>query len=220
MKTNRSFLKAWTSSISCSQTFVGLMNRSRDEFANIISNVSSGWVAANKKYWVCVKVNLCVEFFWIAEVVNPWSKQREYFISCSKTSIEWSLCLEMPKSLSPLEDSEMQPATPLETVNILVAVSPLEANERVEFLEFKMWWHLIPVRISRIPIVVRGSRNKEMNPLGSVFGHAFQIFLIPDKKLEVNCGLQELVLVLTSAVTPSSDEGAPLVLFILVGWIW
>jgi hypothetical protein len=56
-----------------------------------------------------------------------------------------------------------------------------------------------------------------MNPLGSVFGRAFQIVLIPDKKLELNCGLQDLVLVLMSAVTPSLDEGALLVLLILVG---
>jgi hypothetical protein len=57
-----------------------------------------------------------------------------------------------------------------------------------------------------------------MNPLDSVFGRAFQIVLIPDKKLEVNCGLQDLVLlVLTSAVTPSLDEGAPLILLLIVG---
>ncbi len=154
------------------------------------------------------------------EVVNPWSEQRGYFISCSKSYIEWSVCLETPKSLNSLEDSEMQSATPSEVVKIPIAVAPLEANERVEFLEFKMWWHLIPVRIVRIPIVIRRIRKKEMDPLGGVFGCAFQIVLIPDKKLEVNCGLQDLVLVLTSAVTPSLDEGAPLVLLILVGWIW
>ncbi len=48
------------------------------------------------------------------------------------------MCLETPKSLSPLEDSEMQSATPLKAVKIPIAVAPLEANERVEFLEFKM----------------------------------------------------------------------------------
>jgi hypothetical protein len=55
-----------------------------------------------------------------------------------------------------------------------------------------------------------------MNPLGGVFGRAFQMVLIPDEKLEVNCGLQDLVLALTSAVTPFLDEGAPSVLLILV----
>jgi hypothetical protein len=56
-----------------------------------------------------------------------------------------------------------------------------------------------------------------MNPLGGVFGYAFRIVLIPDEKLEMNCGFQDLVSVLTSAVTPSFNEGAPLVLLILVG---
>jgi hypothetical protein len=56
-----------------------------------------------------------------------------------------------------------------------------------------------------------------MGPFGGVLGLVFLINLSPDRKEEVNLGLQDIVSDLISAVTPSSDDGAPLVLVILVG---
>jgi hypothetical protein len=69
----------------------------------------------------------------------------------------------------------MQFTTPWEAVKVLllIAIAPLKANEKVDNLEFKMWLHLIPVRIARIPIIIRRSKNDEMNPLFGVFGRAF-----------------------------------------------
>jgi hypothetical protein len=71
-----------------------------------------------------------------------------------------------------LGDSEIQYLTPLEGVTILVA-TPSEAGETLVFLELKMWWNFISVKISRIPIVVRRTRNHQINPLGSVLGCYF-----------------------------------------------
>jgi hypothetical protein len=53
-----------------------------------------------------------------------------------------------------LEESEIQLLAPLEGVKILVA-TPLEAGETLDCLELKLWLHFIPVKIVRIPIVVR-----------------------------------------------------------------
>ena len=63
MKPNSSFLKTWTSSICSSEAFVGLMKSSRNKFSNIIANVSSSRVVADKEDRICIKVNLSVQFF-------------------------------------------------------------------------------------------------------------------------------------------------------------
>ncbi len=52
---------------------------------------------------------------------------------------------------------------------------------------------------------------------GGVLGLASLIILSLDRKVEVNLGLQDIVSDLVSAVTPSSDDGAPFILVILVG---
>jgi hypothetical protein len=68
-----------------------------------------------------------------------------------------------------------------------------------------------------IPIVVSKTKKEEMSPLGGVLGLVFLIILSLDRKVEVNLGLQDKVSDLMSAVTLSSDDGAPMVLVILVG---
>jgi hypothetical protein len=68
-----------------------------------------------------------------------------------------------------------------------------------------------------IPIVVSKTKKKKMCPFDGVLGLVFLTILSPDRKVEVNLGLQDIVSDLMSAVTPSSDDGAPLVLVILVG---
>jgi hypothetical protein len=73
----------------------------------------------------------------------------------------------------------------------------------------------MPVRITIIPIVVNRTKNDKINPLGGFLGHAFPIILSVGKNLDIPPCFQELV----SAVTPSSDEDAPLVLLMLVGSI-
>ena len=68
-----------------------------------------------------------------------------------------------------------------------------------------------------IPIVVSKTKKEEMSPLGGFLGLVFLIILSLDRKVEVNLGLQDKVSDLMSAVTLSSDDGAPMVLVILVG---
>jgi hypothetical protein len=111
----------------------------------------------------------------------------------------------------------MQSAISFKAIKTHVAEAPLEANNKVGIAELQIWWHLIPNRIARIPIVDSSTRNKEMNPLGGVVDQTFQIHWM---HCEVNCGFQEILVVLESAVTPFSDEGVPSVLLILVGLIW
>jgi hypothetical protein len=75
------------------------------------------------------------------------------------------------------------------------------------------------VRIAIIPIVANRTKYDKINPLGGFLGHAFPIILSVGKNLDILHCFQELVVVLTSAVTPSSDKDAPLVLLMLVGCI-
>ncbi len=77
----------------------------------------------------------------------------------------------------------------------------------------------MPVIISIIPIVANRTTNDKINEFGGFLGRAFPIILSVGKDLNIPSCFQELVVVLTSAVTPSSDEDAPLVLLILVGCI-
>jgi hypothetical protein len=77
----------------------------------------------------------------------------------------------------------------------------------------------MPVRITIIPIVAYRTKNDKINPLGGFLDCALPIILSVGKNLDVPHCFQELVVVLTSAVTPSSDEDAPLVLLMLVGCI-
>ncbi len=66
MKPNSSFLQTWTSSICSSEASVGLMKSSRNIFLNIITNVASGQVVADKEDRICVKVNLSIQFSRVA----------------------------------------------------------------------------------------------------------------------------------------------------------
>ena len=59
-----------------------------------------------------------------------------------------------------------------------------------------------------IPIVVSKTKKEEMSPFGGVLSLVFLIILSPDRKVEVNLGLHDIVSDLMSAVTPSSDDGA------------
>jgi hypothetical protein len=77
----------------------------------------------------------------------------------------------------------------------------------------------MPVRIAIIPIVANRTKNDKIHPLGGFLGCAFPIILSVGKDLIMPCCFQELVVVMTSAMTPSSDEDAPLVLLMLVGCI-
>jgi hypothetical protein len=77
----------------------------------------------------------------------------------------------------------------------------------------------MPVRIATIPIGANKTKNDKLHPLGGFLGRAFPIILSVGKDLDILHCFQELVVVLTSAVTPSSDEDAPLVLLLLVGCI-
>jgi hypothetical protein len=62
--------------------------------------------------------------------------------------------------------------------------------------------------------------SDEMNPLGGLLGCAFPMVLNIGKNLDTPRWVQEVVVVLTSAVMPSSDEEAPSVLLMLMGCIW
>jgi hypothetical protein len=66
-----------------------------------------------------------------------------------------------------------------------------------------------------IPIVVSNTKKEEINPFGGDLGRAFQKILIPDNRLKASHGCHVIVLDLTSAATPSSNDEPPLVLFIL-----
>jgi hypothetical protein len=77
----------------------------------------------------------------------------------------------------------------------------------------------MPVRIAIILFVANRTKNDKINLLGGFLGCAFPIILSDGKNLDIPHCFQELVVVLTSAVTPSSDEDAPLVLLMLVGHI-
>ncbi len=68
-----------------------------------------------------------------------------------------------------------------------------------------------------IPIVVSMTKKEEMNPFGGALGHAFQSILIPDNSFKASLGFRAIVLDLTLAVTPSSEDEPPLVLFMLDG---
>ncbi len=75
------------------------------------------------------------------------------------------------------------------------------------------------VRITIIPIIAKRTKNDETHPLDGFLGRAFPNILSVGKDLNILHCFQELVVVFTSAVTPSSDEDAPLVLVMLVGYI-
>jgi hypothetical protein len=62
------------------------------------------------------------------------------------------------------------------------------------------------VRIPIIWIVANRTKNDEIHPLGGFLGHAFPMIFSVGKDLNILHCFQELVVVLTSAVTPSSDE--------------
>jgi hypothetical protein len=68
-----------------------------------------------------------------------------------------------------------------------------------------------------IPIVVSKTKKEEINPFGGVLGCAFQKILSPDNRFKASRGCHVIVLDLTLAVTPSSNDEPPLVLFILDG---
>ena len=91
-------------------------------------------------------------------------------------------------------------------------VAPLETVDKAFISR-----HFIPVSVIINPIVVKSTREDEINPRGGCFGRAFRIILIPESNEEANCGCQELILDLTSAVTPSLDEELSSVLLMLVG---
>ncbi len=76
---------------------------------------------------------------------------------------------------------------------------------------------MIPARIAIIPIVVSITKKEEINPFGGVLGRAFQNILIPDNRFKVSRGCNVMVLELTSAVMPSSNDELPFVLGILDG---
>jgi hypothetical protein len=76
---------------------------------------------------------------------------------------------------------------------------------------------LIPTRFPNIPIVANTTKKEEINPLGGPLGHAFQKILTPDNSFEVSLGCQVTILDLISAVTPSSEDELPFVLFMLQG---
>jgi hypothetical protein len=77
----------------------------------------------------------------------------------------------------------------------------------------------MPVRIPIILIVANWTKDDKIHPLGGFLGHAFPIILSVSKNLNIPRCFQELVVVLTSAMTPSSDEDTPLVLLMLVACI-
>jgi hypothetical protein len=77
----------------------------------------------------------------------------------------------------------------------------------------------MPVRIAISLIVAHRTKNDEIHLLGGFLDCAFPIILSVGKNLDIPRCFQELLVVLTSAVTPSSDEDAPLVLLMLVGCI-
>ncbi len=68
-----------------------------------------------------------------------------------------------------------------------------------------------------IPIVLSMTKKEEMNPFGGALGRAFRSILIPDNSFEASFGFHVIVLDLTLAVTPSSEDEPPLVLFMLDG---
>jgi hypothetical protein len=49
VKPNHSFLQAWASSVGSSEALVGLMKRSRNKFPNIVTDVPSSRVVADKE---------------------------------------------------------------------------------------------------------------------------------------------------------------------------
>jgi hypothetical protein len=77
----------------------------------------------------------------------------------------------------------------------------------------------MPVRIAIIPIVANRTKNDKIHPLGGFLCRAFQIILSVGKDLNIPHCFQELLVVLTSGVTPSSDEDVLLVFLMLVGCI-
>jgi hypothetical protein len=66
MKPNSSSLQTWTNPTRSSEAFVGLMKSSRNKFSNIIANVSSSRVVADKEDQICINVNLSVQLFRVA----------------------------------------------------------------------------------------------------------------------------------------------------------
>ena len=67
----------------------------------------------------------------------------------------------------------MQSAISFKGIGIHGAAAPSEACDKIGVVEVRIWWHFIPVRIPKIPIVISITKNAEMNPLGGVVGHAF-----------------------------------------------
>jgi hypothetical protein len=65
--------------------------------------------------------------------------------------------------------------------------------------------------------MVNITKKEEINPFGGALGLAFRKILIPHNSFEVSLEVQVTVLDFVSAVTPSSEDGLPSVLFMLDG---
>ncbi len=65
--------------------------------------------------------------------------------------------------------------------------------------------------------MVNITKKEVIDPFRGALGRAFRIILIPDNSFEASRGVQVAVLDFVSAVTPSSEDELPFVLFILKG---
>jgi hypothetical protein len=65
--------------------------------------------------------------------------------------------------------------------------------------------------------MVNITKKEEIHPFGGALGRAFRKILIPDNSFEASRGVQFAVLDFVSAVTPSSEDEFPSVLFMLDG---
>jgi hypothetical protein len=74
-------------------------------------------------------------------------------------------------------------------------------------------------KIPNIPIVAMKTKNKDKNPRCGCLGRALQSNLMPIDRKYPDRMLWWFVISDTLAVTPSSDDGPPAVLLMLVGWI-
>jgi hypothetical protein len=72
-------------------------------------------------------------------------------------------------------------------------------------------------KIPRMPSVEIRAKTKDMNPRCGVLGCALRSNLAPKDRQEPFLMLLECVASETLAVTPSSDDGPPAVLLMLVG---
>ncbi len=98
--------------------------------------------------------------------------------------------------------------------------TPSEAESIDDGHSDKIWWYFIPVRIVMIPIVVKKIKKDEMNPRGGYFDREFLKVLNNQEYLVTPRWIQFVGDILTSAVTPSSDEEPLSVLLMLDGCIW